>query len=305
MAKRKLRTDPHRPGEIVPADYEYVFSYNGATTQNNWPIPSYKINCELDRRHEILNEDGTTTIKNGQHDPDGHCCVIGLNSIAKVKWGGNGGTLKCSICGTHFVYGDVWRHIPTGEYVHLGHTCADKYNLLADRSAWHKEHGRLRQAAAVECEKERRKEDRDAFLSDHPGLREALDLDHHILQDMFDKLNRFGGLSEKQISFALKLANEIKNPEPKTDAPEGRIDFVGEVVGHKVVDSPYGLQNKITVKVTTDQGFWYVTGTCPKILVDEMERGKIVNIRATLTRSKNNPHFAFMKRPSGRFVEQD
>ncbi len=106
------RTDPHRPGAIVPADYEYEFSYSLATTCDGWPVPSVNVR-EL---------------------------VVPLLARARrgeaalfehPSWGW--GTGKCSICGAHFLSGDVWRHVPTGEYLTLGHTCADKYSLAADR----------------------------------------------------------------------------------------------------------------------------------------------------------------------------
>lgn len=304
MARSPRRTDPHRPGAIVPADYEYIFSYNGATSQDGWPVPSFGINCELDRRREWKDDEGKTHIENGKHNKNGLCCVVGMLAHGhKFAMQETHGTCQCSICGTHFVYGDVWRHIPTGEFIHVGHQCAEKYNMLADRSEWHKEHGRLRQAAAVECQKEQRKEAREAFLNEHEGLREALEEDHYIIADLGNRLAREGYLSDKQVALALKIAAEVRNPTPKVDAPTGRVDFVGEVVGIKeVLDGPYGPQTKITVKVQELQGIWIAQGTCPRALVSKVERGMQVALRATLKPSRNH-YFAYMSRPSGSFVQ--
>ncbi len=138
---RNNRSDPHRPGAIVPADYEYVFSYNLATSEGGWPIPSLGINCELDRRYIRKNDDGTETVVNGSHDADGLCCVVGMRGRGHKFFDGSGAG-KCSVCGTCYIYGDVWRHVPTGEHIHLGHTCAAKYSMLADRSEWELANGR-------------------------------------------------------------------------------------------------------------------------------------------------------------------
>lgn len=302
MSKRQ---DPHRPGAVIPADYEYVFSYNLTTSMGGWPIPSFGVNCELDRRRWEKDENGKERCINGKHAPDGRCCVVGLRQVARAKFAAPyGGTGQCSICGTRFIYGDVWRHTETGEYLHVGHVCADKYSMMCDRSAWEKEMGRLRAAAAVEIEKAQKREAREEFLADHPGLEEALELDHDILRDMAERFDRSAFLTEKQVAFALRLADEVRNPKPEetyVDAPTGRVEFVGEVVSVKAKDGYYGIQHKLTVKVTTSKGVWLAWGTCPAALLDKLPenpRGTLVEMRATLKQGRD-PHFALMSRPSG------
>jgi hypothetical protein len=154
MAKR---TDPHRPGAIVPADYEHVLSYNGATSQDGWPVPSFGINCELDGRTwrdaegNVVPQSSRKAVRcvNGKHADDGRCCVMGLLHVADVRMVGN--ACRCTVCGTEFVYGEVWLHVPTGEHVHVGHICGRKYELLADRSAFELRAGRARAAAAKQA----------------------------------------------------------------------------------------------------------------------------------------------------------
>lgn len=309
-SKNAPRMDPHRPGAIVPAEYDFVFSYNCATSQDGWPIPSHGINCELDRRREEKDADGKTIrIVNGEHSKDGRCCIIGLRRIARAKFGGRGSTGQCSICGTHFVYGDVWEHLPSGELLHVGHQCADKYNMLADRSEWELANGRHRHAAAVEVEKALRAEERAAFLEAHPGLEQDLELDHPLLKDLAFRLRQERFLSEKQVALARKLAAEVRDPslrEKLVEAPEGRQDLVGTIVSVKEVMGFDGMTTKITVKVETDDGVWLAWGTCPAAILrtDKDLRGATVQIRATLKRGRD-PHFALMSRPSGSLVKKE
>jgi hypothetical protein len=124
MAKTSKRNDVHRPGAIVPRDYEPVLHYSLSTTDGGWALPSEGVNCQLDRRE--VDAKGVV-VKNGEHDTDGCCCVEGFLHVAKVAFVATGGTGKCSVCGAAFVYGCVWKHLPTGEHLHLGHECARKY----------------------------------------------------------------------------------------------------------------------------------------------------------------------------------
>nr|NIO76640.1 hypothetical protein [Armatimonadota bacterium] len=149
-------------------------------------------------------------------------------------------------------------------------------------------------------------------LADHPGLAEALETDHHIVRDIAYRFRRFCELSPKQIALVMKLHNEAMNPEPEekhVPAPEGRKTFRGIVVSQKVHDNGYGSQVKITVKVETPEGSWLAWGTCPALILDSRPlgiydlRGSEVEIRATLSRSDRDEHFAFMKRPQGNLLK--
>jgi hypothetical protein len=304
--KQTKRTDIHRPGAIIPAHYEYIFSYNGSTSDNGWPIPSFGINCEMDRR--VTDEKGNI-IKNGEHDPDGHCCVIGLLRIAKVKWGGNGGTCKCSVCGTSYVYGDVWKHTLSGEYLHVGHQCADKYSLLADRSEWDMKFNHLKAEAAKQIQKKINEEKRTAFLAKYPGLEQDLKTDHYIVQSILQqfKTKPYCSLTEKQVALVRKLAHEAKHPKEKekyVPALTGKQTFQGEIISLKSQTSDFGTVWKITVKMKTKDGVWLAWGTCPKSILDEKVEliGATVEITGTLKQG-NDKHFAFFSRPSGKILK--
>ena len=315
--RARKRTDPHRPGAIIPAHYEYALSFNLATTQDGWPVPSYGINCELDRRHEV---DGQ--IVNGKHDADGRCCTIGLRLIGKHKYALGGGPGKCTVCGACYIYGDAWIHKPTGDVVFLGHDCAQKYSLLADRSEHELALGRLRQAAATACLRAAKADQRAAFLLEHPGLEAALQGDHRILRDLASKFVEFTSLSEKQIALALKLKAELDNPKPvevevNVPAPVGKQTFRGTVVSTRAYDGDWGVSYRMTVKVTTPAGVWLAWGTAPTYILDQIRehgmstehgvlhglRGCEVEITAMLQKGRD-AHFALMKRPRGELVSK-
>lgn len=309
------RTDPHRPGAIVPAEYEQVLSYSLSTSEGGWPIPAIGINCELEHRHEIPVEGPTLDgrplppfIVNGEHGTSGLCCVIGLRSVAKVKWAATGGTGKCSVCGACFVYGDVWKHLPTGEHLHLGHDCVAKYSMLADRSAWELENGRRRRAAAIECQRAQNAEEREAFLAKHPGLEEALKTEHGLIRDMAQKFTTYRSLSDKQVALVFKIAYEVANPKPAeahVAAPvsDERVTFRGTVVSVRSHEGAYGESMKCTIKVQTDAGAWLAWGTAPSGMLGDASahgglKGCEVEVTAKLVAGRE-PHFAIMKRPHG------
>ena len=318
---KQKRNDVHRSGAIIPANYEYVFSYNLATTQDGWPVPSFGINCLLDRRYNVVGEDGKESFVQGKHNDDGRCCVVGLLNVAHAKFASHGNAGKCTICGAAFVNGDVWKHTATDEYIHVGHICANKYAMMADRSAWELENGRAREAAARQIQKKRNEEQNAAFLAEHPGLELALKTEHPIVQDIAARFHQFHQLSEKQIALVFKLANEAANPqaaEVYVDAPQGRVEFEGTVISCKDHDSAYGTCAKMTVKVVTSQGVWIAWFTAPALILDQAReiaiketnnplnvflvlKEKQVRITATLSRGRER-HFAFGKRPVGALV---
>jgi hypothetical protein len=314
-----MRTDCHRPSAFVPADYEPVIVYSLSTVEDGWPIPSIGVNCEMDGR--VYDKDGHI-IANGAHAADGHCCIIGLRHVARVKFALKGTTGQCTACGAFFVRGSVWKHLPSGEYIHLGHSCERKYEIAADDSAWHKANGRLREAAAKHVIRTRQLAERIAFLSDHEGLEVALTItSNHILVDLAQKFEEERRLSDKQVALAKKIAAEILDPslaEKHVAAPSGRQTVRGTLVSVKGYDDHQDRTVKITaardynesrlstfkatIKVATPDGSWLAWGTLPKSLVDAKAiPGDVVEVAATLKPGRD-PHFAMMKRPSGGVV---
>lgn len=317
MAKRINRTDPHRPGAIIASNYRLVLSYNLPTSCDGWPVPGGGVNCEIERRTERKDpETGKTIWTNGEHRPDGRCCIVALRR--DHRFAATGGTGKCSICGACYVYGDVWQHEPTGELIHVGHDCADKYSMLADRTEFELGIARAKRTASTQAARALKAKDRADFLAAHDGLAAELETDHPIVRDIAQRFQAYCAISDKQIALVRKLAAEIRNPAPAevfTDAPKasGRITFRGRVLAVKLADTAYGDAFKITVKVETEQGAWLAWGTCPALLIDAANhahpsepaaralRGATVEITAALKPGRE-PHFALLCRPAGKIV---
>ena len=289
------RTDCHRPGAIEPRDYEYVMSYSLATTVNGWPIPSVGVNCVLDYR---------TDAKLGVHGT-GDCCVIGMREHGR-RFVATGGLGCCSICGASFVYGDVWLHVPSGEHLHVGHNCADKYQMLANRGDWQAANGLAREASARKAAAAVKAEERERFLAGFLGLREALEVKHEIVADIAARFVRYGSMTEPQVKLVMKLADEARTPRPEeahVPAPEGKVTFRGTVVATKVYDDDWGESIKMTVKVQESGGCWLAWGTAPSSMLSAVLnngglRGHAVEVTATLRRGRD-AHFALMSRPRG------
>lgn len=310
--RRSRRTDAHRPGAIVPTDYVILTSYALATECGGWPVP-----------------------------PIGVENVIAFQNEARAAGKRIFGSLgKCGVCGASYKYGDLWRHEPTGEIVHLGHDCADKYELVADRMDFERELDGARRKSAREHAREIKAERVAGFLAAREGLAVALETDHYISRDLKAKLAQYGELSDAQVKLAFKLEKDVADRakrdaeralEIMVPAPQGkRITFQGTVVGAKVVKSQYGSTLKITVKVETESGSWLAWGTCPTSVhggagaegiwsdaetaawraagkdgnatTGERLRGRRVEITATLKPGRE-PHFAVMDRPKGKLLD--
>lgn len=270
-----MRQDLHRPGAIIPANYTHVLFYHGPMVHLGMLTASFNVDkvLELCRTEKVI-------------------CKRGI--------------FNCSVCGAHFNEGEVWKH-NSGEYILIGHQCAEKYSLLADRSEYELEVGREKDALAKTIQAKINAEEREAFLLAHPGLKEALEFKHPIIEDIAKKFIQYRNLSDKQIAFVYKLIEEAKNPKPKDvhiSAPIGRLTFIGEVISIKLQEG-YGRFAgglKMTVKVVTENGSWLAWGTVPRSM--DIERGDKVEITATLS-SGREPFFAFMKRPRGKVIGHD
>jgi hypothetical protein len=283
------RTDTHRKSVIVPADYEHVLHYNLATTFEGWPIPPFGVNCG-----------------DGSHAANDSCCVVNLQRLYPDKVKGSLG--KCTVCGARFIYGAIWKHVPTGEYIHLGHICCSKYGLIADRADFDAKATQHRNREVNRLFRELNAPIRDAFMRKHSGLKEAFEnCSHNIVLDIKSKFEHNNTISDKQVALVLKLWKEAtsKTPENYVQAPIGtNISFEGEIVSIKGAGSYYGYQVKMTVKVFVDSGCWLAWGTCPLSILGPCASlvGRKVRVTANLQAGRDN-HFVFMKYPKAEFVE--
>jgi hypothetical protein len=333
----KQRTDAHRPGALIPAHYEDWNSYSLATTCGGWPIPRIGVDCS----DPIAQHDGKGRITGYTYPvckDTGRCCVASTERHARAAgcevFGSAG---RCGVCGAHFGYGTMFKHEPTGEIVHMGHDCANKYGAMYDLSAWEIENGRIRSAAAKHIKRTENDRARAKFLDEHPGLADAFTVEHRIIADIHARFVQWHSISDKQIALVMKLANEVRNPAPpkpeelRVTAPTGKgVEFEGEIVSAKLsMSEQYGSSWKITVRVQTDAGSWLAWGTCPSNILELVRGGgsrevrtELIGLRLAVKSTLERPaardasdmetdvgrakveqrnretHFVFMRRPS-------
>jgi hypothetical protein len=253
--------------------------------------------------------------------PDtGRCCVA--SSEKHVRAAGLavfGGAGRCGVCGAHFVYGSMFKH-SSGELVHMGHDCADKYGAMYDSSAWEIENGRTRAALAKVIARAQNDKERQAFLDANPGLEADLAVEHRIITDIAAKFTTYRSLSEKQVALVRKLAEEVRNPRPVVEEKRigailGKgVEFEGVIVSAKAHEGDYGTTWKMVVKVEPygpGEGSWLAWGTIPEALRTAAQPngdlraaivGRRVRVKATLEAGRD-AHFAFMKRPAAEFSD--
>ncbi len=270
----------HCPSEIIPTNYIYCFSYSGGGYME---IP------------------------------------IGLGAISKLKSSGKvfadeeRGIFQCNSCGAHFRHGDCWLHTPTGHYVFFGHTCSDKYGLLADRDEWEMEVKGIKARKAAQIQEVMTKELQESVLNANPGLLEAFDSQAGFVQNIRANFERTGFITSRQID-AILAVHEKSKTENKISAKAGKCAVTGTIVSCKPHDNGFGGCVKMTVKVEDNEGCYFVWGTLPTKLKDEINllyskihkvnpdfcffKGFQVSFTATFTASPKDESFAFFKRPS-------
>ena len=268
------RTDVHRPGAIVPSDYE-CFDHFGFVT----------VGGRDGKEREAYGEDAMAAYEEGP---------------TVAIWPE---LFKCDVCGARFVHGAVLVHKPTSLLLSIGQDCAAKYLSLralpkrerADR-AWK----RIRQREA--CIKMRR------MLRANPGLNRALKTDHPISRDLRAKAIKWGDLSSKQIELAHKLVAQVAErakaevpgaPVPVTDK---RATYRGRVLGTKSQEGYYGgTVIKMLVQVRVGDGAFKLWGTAPDSILFGTSgpiKGCEVEFNAKVEVSKDDPCFGFFKRPT-------
>ena len=283
------RTDIHRPVEMDPQDYEYVYADDNQR-------PFRLVNVDMDWWRSITNWPAATRDR---------------------------GTNQCHHCGARIRYFAILKHLPTGEHIAVGETCLDGRFALQSKA----EFDRLRKAAQLDRQKMRIKTAAAEFVAALPAgdVKLALTRETNVsetfemaedsyparkIEDYRNKLwNQYGSLFDSGLEFIGKLIEENRERiarnaqiaaerenETEVPAPEGRVTFSGVVIKRAWKDSDYGGAFKLTVKVKDAQGnVWLCWVSEPSKF--SCERGDVIEMTATLTRS-DSPHFAFGKRPA-------
>lgn len=280
MATATARTDIHRPSaaEFDPQAYTLVGCYD-----NDWLASSRQ--CALDV--EVLQDNGLTI--------------------------GHGSSRQCGHCGTHIKYAALLVRDDgvAREYIFVGETCLDGRFTLAKE-----EFQKLRKSAEIRRKCGKIEEKLAKFLESCEVARVLSDngevvRKNDFLSDLRRKLYTYGDLSPRQVSAAERcIVGEkrraewaAKRAEEKAalaaagvEAPEGRVEFEGEVVTVKEHYGRFGTVTKIVVKASQGWSCWV---SLPIGIDRDSVRGKRVKLTASLTRSDKDKTFAFGKRPSG------
>lgn len=128
-----------------------------------------------------------------------------------------------------------------------------------------------------------------------------------ILSDMSSQFEKRGSLSERQISFILKIKEtarkkalekaRLPEPSPVPDPP-GRMLLKGEVLSIKYKENHFGGGWKI---VFVDQQGFRLYGSLPSLFIENGEPvispGEVIVFEADVEKSSDDPNFGFFKRP--------
>jgi hypothetical protein len=154
----------------------------------------------------------------------------------------------------------------------------------------------------------------------NPELESALDVHHPIINDIRQRFDTWGKLSDKQVALVLKIARESAKKRAKWAAESaaaaawdvsveaGRADVEGEIVSAKWKWNEWGEALKVVVKLDDGRKTY---GSVPSAIADPHvettdARGAVpelvgtrVRFTARLKISDKDPAFAFHTRPSG------
>lgn len=277
-----VRTDIHRPGAIVPADYDYV-----AVAYMRVEDIGDAIFLRLERERLAAHMEKT----GGQYSAHDH--------------GGN-----CHICGAHCVYMVVFHHRPSNAYIKTGFDCADhmEWDDGVGESFRKKVRAALEQKAGV----------RKAKATLEAG---GIDLawkvfsdglegrDEATICDMVEKLVRYGSLSDKQMDFlrvlidrveqrparAARIAAEREAAKP-VPAADGRVKVEGRVISIKKAD-PRDQFPSDRMLVKHADG-WVVFGTIPASIRNGVTVGAAVAFEAVVKAKEGDPKFGYFSRPT-------
>lgn len=270
----KTRTDIHSPSHIMPENYSYEGTvYLGA---DEWA--------------------------SGLNETTAH------TALATHGWQAGNFAAKgtCDHCGAWFLYGAVFTHAPTGDAICVGHICAAETFGASSRAELDLK--RMKTAVATARERARIAGEVVDFLGQNEGLAGMLNCEHYIVQDIKNKLHRYGSISERQIALVEKLAKEAierdekkaaQALEPTVPVVTGKaITVTGIIVSTKMQDTQFGSTLKMVVK--DDRGF-RVWGTVPANIEGHDDNSELRGIRiafvCNVEASKDDESFGFFKRP--------
>ena len=237
------------PSTIQPQDFEYLTSYC---------LPADTMSME----HLWL-------AMSGHSDPFGIKQARAL--VEQHRHADNWrGLFSCTVCGAHFLYGELWLHRPTGELAALGHICAGKYSLVDQVADGERRRlGKVRAHLVARVAKRRaRWESMRRELSENPWLGAALRQDGDFPRMMRQSFIEWGRLTERQAAALQQWRPREEEPEAVAipqSLLEGRVEVTGRILGVKAQESAYGTSWKMLLAVDSPGGRFKLWGTVPAV----------------------------------------
>jgi len=274
------RTDIHSPANLNPEHYEFVLAFDAAEGARSEEAVQYRINVIA----PLL------------------AAAAAAHTAGRVAYGD---ATRCDHCGAHIRYVGLFRHIPTGDILAIGETCAEGRMTYSEA-----EFDRLRKAAALDRQAQR-------ILiewTDFKAQRElSVDWDalaaseNDFIADVLRKGRNYGNLSDRQVDaivkahardleYAARRAAEAANALPTTPVPTGDgLTIEGKVLSTKWVENDFGCTLKMLVEVEVDGAAFKLWGSVPRAI--DPERGDRVRFVGNVERSNDDEAFGFFKRP--------
>ena len=269
------RTDQHRPEVFVPEDYVCVGYFENTEDEGSSRSLAYRENKA--RLRWLISESKSTAYATGY---------------------------QCDHCGARIKYVVVQLHIPTGDHLAIGETCAEgRFNYSKS------EFDAMRKAAQLDRQAQRILTAWNRYKEEHEADWDALYAStNSFVQDVLRRGRQYGSLSDRQfekiqeaVARDAERAAQPVAPEPvKVEAPEGRVTVTGTVLALKEQEG-YAYNTYVTkmlVLVETPEGQYKVWGTRPTLKEGYVCKGDVVTFSADFTQSHDDASFAFFKRPT-------
>lgn len=286
-----MRTDIHTAKNFLPEDYEYVGSFDSSWTQR---ASGYIFNQTTSRMEAT---GWYTNQRKALYQP---LLNASQTSVYQAK-----GKKQCDHCGAHISYVAVFLHKPTGDHIGVGEICTENRFPLANEDFL-----KLRTEGKAARDIAKKLDKQAAFIQTHPEMLQILQgaIDHpesYVLQGLVHKFNQYGDLFEWNFQSGLKTLQAFSVPatakvaDPHVAIPADLTRAQGTITKVADVHGDFGLQTKMTLKVTTPQGSYFLYGTMPASLVkDGAEVGDTVRLFFTGAKQANDKDwFGFYNRP--------
>lgn len=169
-------------GDIIPEDFKVIgFSYLTPVGEDEEGHMEFELEYEIWDDQETVSEEIEEKIKD----------------MADRKKG------RCNHCNAHISYIYIVKSLTHGTIHTFGSTCGVNLQNFSNAAILNAQEINLKARIRIKNEKERTE-----FLSKNPGLKEALQYDHYIIENLSSKFQTYNSLSPKQVELVHKIVRE-------------------------------------------------------------------------------------------------